>query len=868
MLKLLQSPIDEYKHVLIAIWARIISFDESCQVDVVKDRAISHFIRHLNWGLTPLNDSSPSSADIKFDEDASEQRTMTAFILSVVCADYTLGQSESIKEKLHVACATLLQSLEGEDHIERSNAEHNLSPSFRVWMCICLGNLTKDNNGAQSEVIASGVHHRLFSRLNDNTPDVRAAACYALTYIIGSNPMTPRSTLSEHQPPRTPQEVSPTIQSMTGNVSGSFNTSSTSLAPNALTPTFSNVPQPNFGIGLHPYAVSTSMQSGMNYLVPGGHLQPAPLSEIRTVFDDKHRLNVDIQIATELSKALDDGSATVRFEASIAINHFVAKYVEGFIFMAGENLGNSSQRTIMSGINTTIPSPNGMDSDHKRAFSYIWSRVLKHYRCEPQPSVRSLLSSIVMSVNECVMSVQSKIRQQRKPTRRQSLISSTKEESLDEASNDAVRRNATGLNLSSYMYGSPQSLKRSDSIGMTIGTPPKGLQDLSGNFATKGQQTYSTLGFEDLPCVQSVFFLWKKVEFCDREVNGRKLERLDLLSDIGAIKNYRSNRNKIMQRKRQLLADSFAVLARPPSKPSSSPYANDIPSALDKEIDMKKQALHLKQTVMLENSGTRGNTSILRFHPYEPALAVCGGSEVTCWNTESPERKSSISNENSKSTRITAASWMNDSTTSLFMTGCSDGSVRVFDGFFEPNDEVSREKPTLVSSFLAAPAISLEKGSTGLILEYQDCFGQLIAGGSMKELHCWDIASEKCHNSFLTGTDAMLTTLESAWKYCFRDGYYGLGPSIVASGFSNGALKLFDVRANNGKPMMNFSDNGESAVKKRLKHTNFDEHSSWIIDVSFTSYSGGHEVSIQSFMRDGKCAYSFMFILFFLGHIW
>jgi regulator-associated protein of mTOR len=443
-------------------------------------------------------------------------------------------------------------------------------------------------------------------------------------------------------------------------------------------------------------------------------------------------------------------------------------------------------------------------------------------------------------------------------TRGQSLFSqTTAEEDNNEADDEAGfgsqplagRRNATGLNLSSFLYGSPQSLKRSGSIvGMPVGTPPKGLPDNTGGFATsRAQQTSSSLKFdlvEDDVCPESMFYQWKKVEFADRSVRTGERQRLDLLSDIGAIAKYRSVRNSVVQQKGQLLKDSFAVLAQTQKRSSDSPYGTDIPSDIDKDIEARKEATHLKQISALQNTTSRGSTSLLRFHPYEPSLVVCGSSDITCWNAETSDRMVSFSNENPRNTRITAASWINETTTSLFLTGCNDGSVRVWDGILEPNDEMSTEKPTLISSFFAAPDISLDKGKTGLILEYQSCGGQLIAGGSTKQIHCWDIGSEKCRNSFDTGSDAMLTTLESAWKHSYRDGYSGFGPYIVIAGFSNGALKLYDTRARNGAPSMNFADTRNIAAKRRIKHSEFNEHSSWIIDVSFTGFAGRHEVSI------------------------
>jgi regulator-associated protein of mTOR len=623
-------------------------------------------------------------------------------------------------------------------------------------------------------------------------------------------------------------------------------------------PTFDSLPQQSYGLaGLQPYPSATS------FLAPGNEQPimfgamtsiPPPPPEMKTVFDDHQRMEIDVSVASELTKALTDASPLVRFEAVLALNRFVAKYAGALVSVAGDKLGGSSQRNIMAGtgMNPSIPLPSGMSGDTEKSFSDVWTQLIKLYRSEPQPSIRSLLNSIVMSVNERVMSEKSKLRQQRKSIRRQSMFSPSTEESNTNKGDEAnfipqpLGRNTTGTNLSSYSYGSPiQSIKRSGSMGMSIGvgTPPKGLQDASGFFSTKGPQTSSTLTFvlatePEPPCPESKFYLWKKIEAAKRQQ-----QALDLLSDIGAIRKYRSTRNLLVQQKGQLLKDSFAILAQKP--PSSSPFdtsSSDLASGVESEIDMKKEAMNLHQSAVLQNNSARGTTSLLRFHPYEPALVVCGSSDVTCWNAETSERTLAFSNDNPKNTRMTAASWINESNTSLFLTGCSDGSVRIWDGVFEPNDEMSKEKPTLVSSFFALSDLVADRGSTGLILSYQSCGGQLIAGGNSKQLKCWDIESEKCRNAFETKSDAMLTTLTSAWNHSLTDGYSGLGPDIIIGGFSNGALKLYDTRSNDGVPAIHLKESRNSAVKRRLKYTEFEEHSSWIIDVAFTNFGGRHEV--------------------------
>ena len=81
VLKLLQSPANELRQVLVCIWARILAFDPSCRTDLVKDNAYVYFIVHL------------SGSDIH-----PEQRVMAAFILTVIMDDNRAGQRDCLKK--------------------------------------------------------------------------------------------------------------------------------------------------------------------------------------------------------------------------------------------------------------------------------------------------------------------------------------------------------------------------------------------------------------------------------------------------------------------------------------------------------------------------------------------------------------------------------------------------------------------------------------------------------------------------------------------------------------------------------------------------------------------------------------------------
>jgi regulator-associated protein of mTOR len=202
---------------------------------------------------------------------------------------------------------------------------------------------------------------------------------------------------------------------------------------------------------------------------------------------------------------------------------------------------------------------------------------------------------------------------------------------------------------------------------------------------------------------------------------------------------------------------------------------------------------------------------------------------------------------------MSSALWINESSTSLLLTGTNDGTVRIHDGLFDPNDDISREKPSVISSFVAAPDIVSDKRYlSGLVLEFQQCGGQLIAGGNTKIIRCWDVSTGKCRNSFDSKSDASLTALTTAWDYDYTSGYSGIGPDIIVAGYGNGSLRVFDTRSDKGDPVQLLNDelHHNNLASRRRKCTEFDEHTSWIVDVSFATYSGRHEVSSEDSTLD------------------
>ena len=240
VMKLLQSA--EYKTVLVNIWASVLKFDPSCQVDLSKDKSLVHFIQPLaQWSKrTSDGDSSHHTAE------AAKQRTLIAFCLASVCYKYPNAQNECNRQSLYVHCAGLItaqiklsahQNKEKDEDQElqqvpnrraSQDATHYilLSAIAREWICICIGNCVQAFHGAQGQAYNSGVHECLITlQQNDEDPNVRAAATYALGNLLeyvslpstNSNPSSSMtSSLSRGRLQPTPQPpvstaMSPTI---------------------------------------------------------------------------------------------------------------------------------------------------------------------------------------------------------------------------------------------------------------------------------------------------------------------------------------------------------------------------------------------------------------------------------------------------------------------------------------------------------------------------------------------------------------------------------------------------------------------------------------------------------------------------------
>jgi regulatory associated protein of mTOR len=174
VVKLLQSPSNELRQVLVFIWAKILSIDKSCQLDLVKDNCHNYFINVLSTSLTSVSPQTPQQNShfmTNDHESVADDSTLAAFILSVICDNYRPGQVACLSCGLLPLCLSLIPD----------------SPTLlRIWLVFCLGKLWEDFEDAKTAAIREGAHEKLCALLTDPCTEVRAAAVFSIGTFIAN----------------------------------------------------------------------------------------------------------------------------------------------------------------------------------------------------------------------------------------------------------------------------------------------------------------------------------------------------------------------------------------------------------------------------------------------------------------------------------------------------------------------------------------------------------------------------------------------------------------------------------------------------------------------------------------------------------
>lgn len=586
-----------------------------------------------------------------------------------------------------------------------------------------------------------------------------------------------------------------------------------------------------------------------------------------SVYEDRRRSDLDTSIAEPLIKMFSDGSCLVRYEAMMAVSCYVEKYNKAFMVIAerGSSLQlgqekNDTREDKSMGPQFDVPIPNGLNQIFADRLASIWQTLRSVQRSDAHPKIKETANSIIRTVNEKVMDVKLEIQAEKdKKELAESVLAGIAEEETStnqgfEPRSPEVTDGTRKINMQPQSDGPAHRVP--ERIALRRATSDQGTShgERKSNSIENSPKLRKHLGDRDrsgkTDIPKSTFYSWKKnsfeTSFDDQDV--LDVEDWDPLNPDGIARAYIQHRNYQSQRRAKDLATRFDPLRpKPPQrKQELDLLLEDSDEDRDARATSLKRELKLKETKLLRNQGAK-MTSMLQFHSYETVLMVCDDHDgISAWDYERGDCALAYKNGNKTGTRMTSSFWINEQTKSHFFVGCNDGTVRLWGGIVEDDGRLSKDCPVLLSAFRAVSDLQTTDKGSGMICEWQQFNGLLMAGGHSKNLQIWDLHSEKCKVSLETGTPADVTSLTTAWDESLgmmSGGYSGMGPDLVVAGLSNGSLKLFDIRTRNAI--------AESGARQR-RHTTFEEHRGWIVDTFFTSYGGRFEILSGSVSGDIK----------------
>ena len=806
VLKLLQSPAPELKPILVFIWARIMSVDyKNTQLDLAKEKGFMYFINILtpDFGSiptslygTPLTAGPPSSSSSSHNlaitpqnvgyeqqqqqlmvtprltyssiETTDEQKSMSVFVLASFIRDFPMGQQYCFDvELLKKLCF----------YIEVSEI-----PLLRQWCLILIGLLYEQNPLHKYISMNVGIFDVLLKSLGDPVPEVRTAVIYAFRCFI-SDANDSEKIL------RLRQELEQQSQQLNAQLVQLLNNSAQ---------TKQQVQQQQQQQQQHTEQQQMKLEHQLNVCTS--------LQAQLECIDPKAMKTRGISNLIAVLTMINDGSSLVRKEILVYFSQVVHRYLNFFIIVAFNEMVED------------IAQFEGLDPDtvnyfekhsvtYGSVFNTVWKALLI-LAGDPYLEIRKMAGDII----DCILSELKLHKDLGEPfleleayylkrnigvnvgTRTgfsaskaqiRSFASSKRFESTTDNSDSDVKSNRGSRLLGSeHSMTAPDRQKQQSSLrGLslrelfkTLTLRDASIQDESISLINPDEKR--TTGISLLSVTHGVAQIPPTPRFQPRQ-NPESAVKLPLTSTF--FDYCREYFQEPQMRKQETdevgsVAYNRRVWRR-----------NRNETIIETTQAQKKLALYGDWSNKLATLDNKTQPKLLRFTQFEDQLVVADDRDnISVFDWREKKMLSRFSNGNPFGTKITDMQFVNEDDETLVMTGSSDGVVKIY------KDAWSNEKVTTVAAWRGLTEMLLTPRSNGLILEWQQIRGSLLATGDVKIIRIWDAHTETVEVDIPAKTSALITSLTS-------DQLVG---DIFVGGFSDGTLRVYDRRVNTRNSMV------------------------------------------------------------------
>ncbi|XP_042614052.1 regulatory-associated protein of mTOR isoform X1 [Cyprinus carpio] len=807
VLKLLQSSARELRPLLVFIWAKILAVDSSCQADLVKDNGHKYFLSVLADPFMP-----------------AEHRTMAVFILAVIVNNYNTGQEACLQGNLIAIC------------LEQLNDPH---PLLRQWVAICLGRIWQNFDSARWCGVRDSAHEKLYSLLSDPIPEVRCAAVFALgTFVGNSAERTDHSTTIDHNvammlaqlindgSPIVRKELVVALSHLVVQYESNFCTVALQFIEeekNYAVPSPANSTETGNVTPSRDSPAIPRLRSVNSYT----NLRAATTA--RTLNKSLQNLNLNEEGGPA---AFSPGNLSTSSSASSTLGSpDNDEYLLSF-----ETIDKMRRVSSYSSLNSLI------GVSFNSVYTQIW-RVLLHLAADPFPDVSDLAMKVLNSIAyKATMNARTQRILDSGSLTQSAPASPTSKGTLIHQAGASHRSKPS----SSPSSGSPPMPgASSSSLTNEVPKPPvrEGLPTRPPYTPTLGGQAPHSQQF---PRTRKMFDKGPDQTAEDGDEAAAHRSFISVSLQTG-------------------LCDwSAKYFAQPVMK---IPEEHDLESQVRKEREWRflRNARVRRQSQRITQRGvTRlddqifinrnpGVPSVVKFHPFNPCIAVADKDSICFWDWEKGERLDYFYNGNPRYTRITAMEYLNGHDCSLLLTATDDGALRIWKNFADQRNPemvtawqgLSDMLPTTrvfgkscrnfqsscmtrdcrdahgCSGLARRVSIYLDRskqGGAGMVVDWEQETGLLMTSGDVRVIRIWDTEREMKVQDIPTGADSCVTSLSCDPQR-----------SLVAAGLGDGSVRVYDRRMG----------------PNECRVMTYREHGAWVVKAHLQKEPEGHIISVS-----------------------